>query len=482
MNTRRLEFWILLADLVWIGGAFLISDLLRFGFTWTPDERMSIDALMPFAVAAAVIWIALSLFMQMDGFRGGWKFSTVFSHVLFGTCCTMAVLLTLGYLARSYVSRLALAYFLLLLFGGCLGIRITARAMLRRWHKDGNVWRVVILGGGRVAQEVATKIEQHPEMLSKVVGLLFPDEPVEELILPTATNVFGALPQASHLSTLEITNLLRHARVDEVIVAMAHAPTAEVRTLLSRIRDMGIATTIVPQSYELYTSRPRLVTVDGLPLVQLRDPGLRRRYVVLKRLLDLAIASLLAVPAALVVLPVAGILLITKRRAFRLETRCRQFGAPFGMLRLNVDRPVQSGSRFEMFLEHLSITELPQLWNVLRGQMSLVGPRPDPISSLTRYSDWQQRRLKVKPGMTGLAQVHGLREFSSAEQKTRFDLQYVVDPYLLWDVSLLLQTVWTLLLRLFQPPARGRAYNVGWANHVNRDLISDAHRTQPGAD
>jgi lipopolysaccharide/colanic/teichoic acid biosynthesis glycosyltransferase len=480
MNTRRLEFWILLADLAWIACAFLISDLLRFGLTWTPDEWVSIHALMPFAAATALIWIGLSFFMQMDGFRGGWKFSTVFSHVLFGTTCTTAVLLTLGYLARSYVSRLALAYFLLLLFWGCLAIRVAARAMLWRWHEGGNIWRVVILGGGRVAQEVATKIEQHPEMLSKVVGLLFPDEPVEEIILPTATNIFGSLPQASHLSTLEITNLLRQARVDEVIVAMTHAPTLEVRTLLSRIRDMGIATSIVPQSYELYASRPRLISIDGLPLVQLRDPGLRRRYVVLKRLLDLVVASLLAVPAALVLLPVSVVLVVKKRRPLRVETRCGQFGAPFAMLRLNVDRPVRSNSRFETLLDHLSITELPQLWNVLRGQMSLVGPRPDPIASLSRYSEWQQRRLKVKPGMTGLAQVHGLREFSSAEQKTRFDLQYVVDPYLLGDVSLLLQTIWTLLLRLFRSRAARGTYNVNWNGKAG--LITDAHRTQPGAD
>lgn len=480
MNTRRLELWILLADLAWIAAAFFISDLFRFGFTWTTDERISIDALMPFAVATAIIWIGLSFFMQMDGFRGGWKFSTVFSHVLFGSCCTTAVLLTLGYLTRSYVSRLALAYLLLLLFGGCLGIRVMARAMLRRWHKGGNVWRVVILGGGRVAQEVATKIEQHPEMLSKVVGLLFPDEPVEEIILPTATNIFGSLPPASHLSTLEITNLLRRARVDEVIVAMSHAPTVEVGALLGRIRDMGIATTIVPQSYELYASRPRLITLDGLPLVQLRDPGLRRRYVVLKRLLDLAVSSVLSIPAVLVLLPAAAVLAAKKGRAVRLESRCGQFGAPFGMLRLNVDRPVTSNSRFEMFLDHLSITELPQLWNVLCGQMSLVGPRPDPVASLSRYSDWQQRRLKVKPGMTGLAQVHGLREFSSAEQKTRFDLQYVVDPYLLWDVSLLLQTFWTLVLRVFRTRAARRTYNVDWNGKTG--LISNAHRTQPGAD
>jgi len=194
------------------------------------------------------------------------------------------------------------------------------------------------------------------------------------------------------------------------------------------------------------------------------------------------VALILTIPAVVVLASVAAVLCVKKRRVFRWETRCGQFGMPFEMLRLNVDRPVRGDSRFELLLEHLSITELPQLWNVIRGQMSLVGPRPDPIHSLTQYSEWQQRRLKVKPGMTGLAQVHGLREFSASEQKTRFDLQYVVDPYLLWDVSLLLQTVWTLLLRLFRARAVTGIYNLDWEGISKEDVISNAHSAQSSAD
>ena len=152
------------------------------------------------------------------------------------------------------------------------------------------------------------------------------------------------------------------------------------------------------------------------------------------------------------------------------------------MLRLNVDRPVRGNTQFEQLLEYLSITELPQLWNVLRGEMSLVGPRPDPETRSSLYSEWQQRRLRVKPGMTGLAQVHGLRDFSSLEQKTRFDLQYAVNPYLLWDVSLLLQTVWTLLLRVFSPPKR-TVFDLNWKDGITvQDVITNAHRTQSSAD
>jgi len=458
MNTRKLEVWILLADLACIGVAFLGADLLRFGLTWDPDEVISIHALLPFALATCFIWIALSVVMQMDGFRGGWKLSAVFSHLLLGTSCTFALLLALGYLTRSYVSRLAL------------------RLMLRWRHEEGDVWRVVIIGSGRVAQEVAAKIELHPEMLCKVVGMLFPNQDAEELMVP------GLRPEAAaQFSTLDIFDLLRTKKVDEVILALTQPPTPEIRTMIGRIRDIGIETTLVPQSYELYASRPKLVIVDELPLVQLRDPGLRRRYVALKRAMDVTISALLFLPSWIFLAPFCAVLWLKKRKAVRFEARSGQYGRVFQMLRLNVDRPVQAQSGFETFVDHMSITELPQLWNVLCGQMSLVGPRPDPLVRTSHYSGWQQRRLKVKPGMTGLAQVHGLREYSSAEQKTRFDLQYALNPYLLWDVSLLLQTIWTLFLRMFSVRKRG-AFEVNWETSNKGEMLPDAHRTQSSAD
>jgi len=479
MNTRKLEIWILIADLAWIVLAFLGADVLRFGLTWTPDERILIRALLPFVAATAVVWTALSLFMPMDGFRGGWKLSAVLSHLLFGTSCTVAVLVAIGYFTRNYVSRLAFGYFIVLLVAGFLAVRCGARQLLRARHAGGDIWRVLIIGSGRVAQEVATKIEQHPEMLCRVVGLLFPNQDSEELIVPSLSQ-----KESSQLSTLDIFDLLRKSRVNEVIVALSQAPTPEIRTLLGRIRDMGIETSLVPQSYELYAARPNLVSLDGLPLVQLREPGLRRRYVVLKRILDVMIATALLVPAFVFLLPIAAVLLAKKRSAFRWETRCGQYGASFQMLRLNVDRPVKSNSTFERLLEYLSITELPQLWNVVRGQMSLVGPRPDPHTRSSLYSEWQQRRLRVKPGMTGLAQVHGLRDFSSPEQKTRLDLQYAVDPYLLFDISLLLQTVWTLIVRVFARAHKPEHAVVSWRSEleVPNKVIPNAHSTQPSAD
>jgi lipopolysaccharide/colanic/teichoic acid biosynthesis glycosyltransferase len=267
------------------------------------------------------------------------------------------------------------------------------------------------------------------------------------------------------------------------VLALPYAPTAEIRKMIGRARDMGISTSIVPQSYELYASRPRLFNLDGLPLLQLQEPGLRRRYVLLKRVLDFIIAAILSVPAGIMLLPIAALLLVKRKSALRAETRIGQYGAAFSMWRLNVQRS-RPLSGFESMLDRLSITELPQLWNVMLGQMSLVGPRPESPARSGLYSEWQQRRLRVKPGMTGLAQVHGLREGSSSEQKTRFDLQYVMNPHLLWDVSLLLQTLGTLIMRLFSHSTDRVAYEMNWKAQENapQGLMTNAHRTQPSAD
>jgi hypothetical protein len=104
------------------------------------------------------------------------------------------------------------------------------------------------------------------------------------------------------------------------------------------------------------------------------------------------------------------------------------------------------------------------------------------------YSDWQQQRLSIKPGMTGLAQVHGLREQNSSEEKTRFDLQYLLHPSLLTDLSLLLQTLWTLAGRILYYPQIDPAEGVPekMMNEVSfppiREVLHRAHRSQPSAD
>jgi len=142
-----------------------------------------------------------------------------------------------------------------------------------------------------------------------------------------------------------------------------------------------------------------------------------------------------------------------KGRPLRTEQRCGKDGVPFGMWRLNIERHASNPQPYERLLVRWSLTELPQLFNVLQGAMSLVGPRPESAERVKCYSEWQRQRLRVRPGVTGLAQVHGLREQHPSEEKARFDLQYIFHWSPLWDLTLILQTIWTLLFRgLWQEP------------------------------
>jgi lipopolysaccharide/colanic/teichoic acid biosynthesis glycosyltransferase len=288
-----------------------------------------------------------------------------------------------------------------------------------------------------------------------------------------------------------VVGLLRQQKVDELV--MAHTPASnEILNLVALCRQQSIRVSLVPQPYELYLSRPSLVDLGGLPLLQLGEMPVPSAGIG-KRLLDLALGFLLALLTLPILLSCAAALRLISGRAFRWERRIGWRGVQFSMLRLNVDHNPQNGSSFEQLLEKFSISELPQFWNVLRGDMSLVGPRPEGPERAHLYSAWQQQRLSVKPGMTGLAQVHGLREEHTSEDKTRHDLQYMLHPSLLKDLSLLIETIWTLLLRLIKMPKRTSAGSTAPAEVLQSisyspgtqsftEILQHAHRTQSGSD
>jgi lipopolysaccharide/colanic/teichoic acid biosynthesis glycosyltransferase len=147
------------------------------------------------------------------------------------------------------------------------------------------------------------------------------------------------------------------------------------------------------------------------------------------------------------------------------------------MFRVKSDRANAHVSVLERLLQDLSITELPQLINVLKGDMSLVGPRPETEDRVKRYSDWQRQRLALKPGMTGLAQVHGLRDESSSEDKAYYDLRYMQNWSLLSDASLILQTIWAVGSRFFSTPARNLDLSVAQKTQRSSMELPLADRT-----
>jgi len=283
---------------------------------------------------------------------------------------------------------------------------------------------------------------------------------------------------------VNIVNLFRENNVHELIIVEPVPAGPETEKLISKCRESGMRIHLVPQHYELYLSKAELTEIEDVPLLSVDECRLPALGASVKRGVDVMGALLLLLLSAPLVVLSAAALYAMKGKAFRKEPRCGKNGVLFGMYRLNVDRDAKHLPGYARILAELSVTELPQLWNVLKGEMSLVGPRPESRDRVRLYSDWQRQRLTVIPGLTGLAQVRGLREEHSSEEKARFDLQYIGQWSLFLDLSLLLQTAWALIARLVKvdsfklPPT---SHSKLAREFVGRRMMH-ADSTQSGAD
>ncbi len=341
----------------------------------------------------------------------------------------------------------------------------------------GLVRNVVIVGNGPLAREMANKIECHPEMLRKVVGFLGPGEDAFPTVSPAERK------DAITLRTLDIAELLKSRGVHEVILTVSAPGHPEILDLTLRCGSQGIAVSMVPQPYEMYLTKPELTDLDGLPLLELQTVPLLDGEPFWKRSFDVAMTLALLPVCIPPMLAGAALLKVQKGRAFCCEQRCGKDAEEFGIFRLNSPRRATELPMYERLLQKTSITELPQLFNVLRGEMSLVGPRPEGLDRARHYTDWHRQRLKAKPGITGLAQVYGLRDQHSSEDKTRYDLQYILRRSPFQDVSLLLQTAWTLVVRLLRPQKLDAMSGITTGTDVSfQENLAHADSSQSSAD
>ena len=478
MKTHTLRHLVLAADLAWAAIAMVLAYLLRYGWSQTA-ERSSILVFLPPLLASLFLWSVLSSWLRLDGFRGGWRVPAVLSQLLPAVLGLMAILFAGAYAARFYESRLVLGCFGFFLFLGFVAIRLLVRSFLLSRYRVGAVRKAVIVGSGPLAQEMAATIGRHPESLRQVAGFLCPAENANEM------SMLGASPGSLSLQTIGIVDLLQSRGIDEIIFTVPKTGHPEILELAASCRRAGLAVSLIPQPYELYLSKPELTDLDGLPLLQWEGATAAQVDPSWKRVLDLALAVCLLPLALLAIVPAAVLLKLCKGKSFCRELRCGQHGKTFWMYRLNSERLATRLPTYEFLLQRSSLTELPQIFNVLRGEMSFVGPRPEGPERTRHYSDWHRQRMNVKPGMTGLAQVHGLRDQNSSEDKTRYDLQYILHISPFQDISLLLQTAWTIAPRLFRAGQLQAVQRVPIETRLKtvfEEKLSRAHSTHSGSD
>jgi len=439
--NKKLRYSILAADLLWIGAVF---EAIHIGESRQIPGSAALwnGPYAPAVLLALSIWAVLYFKERLHGFEGGRWFPTVLAQITTAVIYLVGALLIFALLSKSSDLRSELLYPGMLLPLGFISIRSLAWWFVLSGRSSVARRRVVILGGGQLVHDIARKISRHLEFPMEVAGVMFPSEtdPSNRLMGLPAGTVF--------LRTFGILGLLKEKKAQELIVVEPLPPGLESEKLISICRKAGIRVHLVPQRHELCLSKAKLTEIEDVSLLSLEEQTLSTVGQKLKRIADLLGALVLLVVSAPVLALSVVALRSRKDTVLRKDLRCGKDERPFWMYRLNVDRWAPDLAGCEWILARFSVTELPQLWNVLKGDMSMVGPRPEPPERVQHYSMWQRQRLSVTPGMTGLAQVNGLRENHSSEEKAHFDLQYIFHWSLFLDLSLLLQTTCTLFARV----------------------------------
>ena len=247
-----------------------------------------------------------------------------------------------------------------------------------------------------------------------------------------------------------------------MIIALGSDEGYRLEKVLADLDDEVASVMLAPDLLHIATLRSSVENFEGLPIIHLRDSPLVGWSSVQKRTFDIAGSGLaLAVSLPVLVLLGLGIALSSGWPVLYRQKRMGLDGRIFSMLKLRtMRRDAEKGgpgwsqandprrTRFGVWLRRFSLDELPQLWNVLRGEMSLVGPRPeqaDLIREFRREIPSYMLRHKVKSGMTGWAQVHGLRGDTSIRLRIEHDIYYIQNWSMGLDMKILVMTIWSTL-------------------------------------
>ncbi len=348
-------------------------------------------------------------------------------------------------------SRAFLALFALTDLLAVATARMAIREILRRIRLSGhNLQRILVIGAGALGREITQKILAHRELGFEVVGFL-DDDPGKQGATVAGVPVVGTLKQAEEV--------VAGRGVDQVFIALpleAHRKTLQI---LQRLGREMVEIRLVPDILQYATLSATLEDLDGTPVINLSQVPLQGWSSLVKRVMDIAMAA----AALLVLLPflpfvAVAVWLEDRGPIFYRQERMGLDGKPFMILKfrsMRVDAEATSGpvwairndprrTRVGGLLRRWSLDELPQLWNVLVGDMSIVGPRPERPSFVREFKHkipQYMHRHRVKAGITGWAQVHGWRGNTSIKKRIQYDLYYIENWSLGLDFKILWMTV-----------------------------------------
>lgn len=424
------------------------------------DIRDSVAVVGPLLVVGCLLalWSFGAYRHEVFG-AGADEFKRVFNAGMY-----TAGLLGVGcYLAKYELSR---GFFLLTFAIGVPALllgRVALRRCLMQAHARGALQeRVLIVGGPRQVDDVATVLQRERWLGYSIAGAVVPPQ-------SQITETECGVPVVATADGLDaLPDLVRDVDV-LFITGGAHHSSTELRKLAWALEHRNIQLVVAPSVTDVSSERIRVRPVGGLPLMHLDSPRWTHATRWAKRTFDLIGSSaLILLMLPLLIYAALCIKLYDRGPVFFRQTRVGRDGKTFGCLKfrtmvVNADALLKrmqeeqgvSALRFKMkadpritrpgrWLRRFSVDELPQLFNVFRGDMSLVGPRPQVRQEVELYDDALRRRLHVRPGMTGLWQVSGRNDLAE-EEATRLDLYYVDNWSMLQDLAILGRTVGAVL-------------------------------------
>jgi exopolysaccharide biosynthesis polyprenyl glycosylphosphotransferase len=319
------------------------------------------------------------------------------------------------------------------------------RVIIFKLKKHGalDIRHVAVIGGGESAHDFARTIENHQDWGLKLVGVF---------------------------NKSEARTVLEGKGVDELIIVADRETLADFTEVFLWCEELGVTARVVLNFFPHSIARIELHEIDGFPLLSFSTTPTNEILLFFRRIMDVGLAALLTLLTLPIMVAAAALIKLTSPGPvlFRQE-RCGLNGRPFIMYKFRsmvnnaeqarfelealneMDGPVFKSSRdpritaVGKIIRRFSIDEFPQFINVLRGDMSLVGPRPPLPQEVSRYERWQRRRLSMKPGITCLWQISGRNEINF-DDWMKLDLTYIDNWSLLLDLKILLKTVPVVLL------------------------------------
>ncbi|MDP3237923.1 MAG: undecaprenyl-phosphate glucose phosphotransferase [Myxococcales bacterium] len=452
MFTRFQRFYNsikLLADMGALAAAFGLAYLTRFSGLLAYESQPPLED--TFVILTVVLVVFPLTFRQANLYttnRARSHMSEVF-EVFKSTILATTLLVALTFFFYERYSRATIGLFTFYAFFGVSTVRLVFRAAFNELRRRGfNEKRILVVGAGSLGQRVVETIDEHKELGFAVKGLLTRREEKVGTIIK-GKPVLGMM--------LDLGEVLDREPIDQVILALPLEDQPLLKELMEQLALRTVDVKMVPDLFNYVTLRGGLEEFGGLPIISLQGAPLEGWNLIAKRVFDVMCSLLLMIVGSPVMLVLAiAVRLTSKGPIFFRQERMGMDGHLFEMLKFRTMRTdaEEEGAQFARaddprrtsigaFLRKYSLDELPQFYNVLVGDMSLVGPRPERPVFIEEFKKQIPRyhlRHMVKSGVTGWAQIIGLRGYTSIMERMVYDLYYIENWSLLFDLKILLRT------------------------------------------